>query len=75
MTQATRIRICPQIEDGQTAVVWLKDEERTVMASWYGLANGRVRLVPLNPTYKPITKNVRDVVVQGRVLCVLRYWP
>ena len=71
MKLATRIRTC-QIEDGQTAVVWLKDEEETMIVRWFMLANGRVRLQALDHTRGFIVKNVRDVVVQGRVLCVLR---
>ena len=51
--------------------MWLSDRSETTLKKFY-LENGRVRLQPANPTMGPIYVDPDNVVVQGKVMLVLR---
>ena len=59
------------VEDGQMAVVWLsKQEEATLKKVFY--EGDRVRLQPANADMPPLYVDASEVVIQGRVLGVIR---
>ena len=52
-------------------VAWLKDREETTLK--YYFPEGRtVRLQPANPAYLPITVETDQLVIQGKVIAVVR---
>jgi repressor LexA len=52
-------------------VAWLKDREETTLK--YYFPEGRtVRLQPANPAYLPITVEADQLVIQGKVIAVVR---
>jgi repressor LexA len=57
--------------NGEMVAVWLKDKGETTLKHFY-LENGRVRLQPANPLMAPIYVDPGDVMVQGKVMLVLR---
>jgi repressor LexA len=57
--------------NGEMVAVWLNDRGETTLKHFY-LENGRVRLQPANPTMQPIFVDPSKVVVQGKVMLVLR---
>jgi repressor LexA len=57
--------------NGEMVAVWLSDRSETTLKHFF-LENGRVRLQPANPTMKPIYEDPANVVVQGKVMLVLR---
>jgi repressor LexA len=57
--------------NGDMVAVWLSDRSETTLKKFY-LENGRVRLQPANPTMGPIFVDPDNVVVQGKVMLVLR---
>ena len=57
--------------NGEMVAVWLSDRNETTLKHFY-LENSRVRLQPANPTMGPIYVDPADVVVQGKVMLVLR---
>lgn len=57
--------------NGEMVAVWLKDKGETTLKRFF-LENGRVRLQPANPEYKPIYADPGDVLIQGKVMLVLR---
>jgi repressor LexA len=57
--------------NGDMVAVWLSDRSETTLKKFY-LENGRVRLQPANPTMGPIYVDPDNVVVQGKVMLVLR---
>ena len=57
--------------NGEMVAVWLSDRSETTLKHFY-LENGRVRLQPANPTMGPIFADPGNVVVQGKVMLVLR---
>jgi len=59
------------IENGQMAAVWLKSEEATTLKRVY-FEGRQVRLQPANPTMKPIYVPAEEVVIQGKVVMVIR---
>lgn len=56
-------------DDGQIVVALLDDGSAT-LKTYRRLKNGKVMLIPANPTLKPITLD--SVTVQGRVIGVIR---
>ena len=60
-----------QVENGELAAVWLRDEEETTLKRFY-LEGNQVRLQPANPTMRPMFYPAGDVEVMGKVLCVIR---
>jgi len=57
--------------NGDMVAIWLSDRNETTLKKFY-LENGRVRLQPANPTMGPIYVDPDNVVVQGKVMLVLR---
>ena len=53
--------------DGDTYMVWLKDEGRAMMARVFP-DSGVVRLQPINRTLPPVFKKPCDIEIRGRVL-------
>ena len=60
-----------QARNGEMVAVWLSDRSETTLKHFF-LENGRVRLQPANPTMGPIYADPGNVVVQGKVMLVLR---
>ena len=61
----------PQVSDGDIVVALVGGSEST-LKRLYREGNGRVRLQPANARMKPIVVPAEDVIVQGRVLGILR---
>lgn len=56
-------------DDGQIVVAMLEDGSAT-LKTFRRLKNGRVMLIPANPTLKPMTLD--EVTIQGKVIGVIR---
>lgn len=66
------MRPVKEIRNGEMVAVWLKDVEETTLKYIYK-ENGRLRLQPANPAYKPIIiDQPENVEVQGKVVMVIR---
>lgn len=66
------MRHARQVENGEMAAVWLRDQEETTLKRVYW-EGSRVRLQPANPTMDPIyVDDPRQVEVQGKVVMVVR---
>ena len=61
-------------EDGDTVAIWLKKEQEVTLKKFFAEPN-RIRLEPANSQMKPIYTAPDNVVVQGRVLAVIRRMP
>ena len=60
-----------RVENGEMAAVWLMDREETTLKKVY--YEGReVRLQPANPTMEPFRVPANQVLVQGKVVLVIR---
>ncbi|MCL2149615.1 MAG: transcriptional repressor LexA [Dehalococcoidia bacterium] len=59
------------VENGDLAAVWLKDEKEATLKKFYA-ERGRVRLQPANSGMRPIYTPAANVLVQGRVIGVVR---
>lgn len=58
--------------NGEMVAVWMNSDNETTLKYFYR-ENGRIRLQPANPAYKPIIiDNPKDVEVQGKVVMVIR---
>ena len=62
-------------ENGQMVAVWLSDRDEVTLKKLYQERDGRIRLQPANPLMKPRYVDPENVVVQGRVIAVLRKVP
>ncbi len=60
------------VGDGQMAAVWLREENICTLKRLY-YEGGRVRLQPENPTMEPIFTDEANMLIQGRVVSVLRH--
>ncbi|MBN1920930.1 MAG: transcriptional repressor LexA [Anaerolineae bacterium] len=60
-----------RVENGEMAAVWLMDREETTLKKVY-YEEPEVRLQPANPTMKPIRVPANQVLVQGKVVMVIR---
>jgi len=60
-----------QVENGELAAVWLRDQGETTLKRFY-LEGDRVRLQPANPTMKAMFFPAQNVEVRGKVLLVIR---
>jgi repressor LexA len=58
-------------ENGQMVAAWLKDRQETTLKKIYYEAN-RIRLQPANESMAPICVDPDNLLVQGRVIAVLR---
>lgn len=65
------IEQCETVENGATAVAWLKDEKRTTLKRYYQEGE-KVRLQPANSALAPLYVDARNVQVQGRLIGLLR---
>jgi len=61
----------PAAENGQMVAAWLTDRQETTLKKIYYEAN-HIRLQPANETMKPIYVDSDNLLVQGRVIAVLR---
>jgi repressor LexA len=59
------------VENGELAAVWLRDQEETTLKRFY-LEGSQVRLQPANPTMGPMYFPARNVEIMGKVICVIR---
>lgn len=59
------------VENGQTAAVWLRNEQETTLKKVYREGD-RIRLQPANHTLNPTYHRPDNVDVQGRVVAVIR---
>lgn len=62
----------PHVSNGQMAAVWLRDENICTLKRLY-YERGQVRLQPANPTMDPIFTDESNMMVQGRVVSVIRH--
>ena len=60
-----------QVENGELAAVWLREQEETTLKRFY-LEGEQVRLQPANPTMGPMFFPANNVEVMGKVLLVIR---
>ncbi len=76
MTLVRTARFVPRfIDDGSTFVIWLKDEQETVIRRVFWddrPAPNSVRLQPVNMTLEPYYTSPGNMEIRGRVLCVVR---
>ncbi len=61
----------PRAENGQMVAAWLKDRQETTLKKIYYEPN-RIRLQPANKSMAPIYVDPDNLLVQGRVIAVLR---
>ena len=61
----------PNISNGQMAAVWLRDENICTLKRLY-YEQGQVRLQPENPTMDPIFTDESNMLIQGRVVSIIR---
>ena len=59
------------VNNGETVVAWLKEEEETTLKKFYA-EGGQVRLQPANSTMDPIYCAADNVEVRGKVVSVIR---
>ena len=59
------------VNNGETAVAWLKEEEETTLKKFYA-EGSQVRLQPANSTMDPIYCAADNVEVRGKVVSVIR---
>jgi repressor LexA len=60
-----------QVENGELAAVWIRDQEETTLKRFY-LEGRQVRLQPANPMMQAMYYPAENVKVMGRVVCVIR---
>jgi repressor LexA len=58
-------------ENGEMVAAWLKRDGEATLKRFY-LESGRVRLQPANESMPPIYVDPKDVLIQGKVIGVLR---
>jgi len=61
----------PEVRNGDMVAAWIADREETTLKRFY-LEDGHVRLQPANPTMEPMYFDPRNVVIQGKVVAVIR---
>ncbi|WP_448601375.1 transcriptional repressor LexA [Thermoflexus hugenholtzii] len=61
------------VENGEMAVVWLRDRQATTLKHvYYEPDQRRIRLQPAHPLMQPLVLPEEDVQIQGKVIQVLR---
>jgi len=58
-------------EDGDVVAAWLKDKQEVTLKRFFQ-ETGRICLQPANSQMKPLYVNPEDIVIQGRVIGVIR---
>lgn len=61
-----------EVENGQMAAVWLKSEKEATLKRVFKQDDGKIRLQPANVLMTPMYENAKNVVIQGRVIGVIR---
>ncbi len=61
----------PNVSNGQMAAVWLREENICTLKRIF-YESGQVRLQPENPTMDPIYTDESNMMVQGRVVSIIR---
>jgi repressor LexA len=59
------------VENGDMAAVWLKHEEEATLKKFYA-EGSQVRLQPANSAMRPIYTTAENILVQGKVIGVIR---
>ena len=59
------------VNNGETVVAWLKEEEETTLKKFYA-EGSQIRLQPANSTMDPIYCAAENVEVRGKVVSVIR---
>jgi SOS-response transcriptional repressor LexA len=59
------------VRNGDLAAVWLRDRGQTALRRFY-LEGAQVHLHPDSPLLHPASHPAHNVVVMGKVVCVLR---
>lgn len=68
------LRPVQEAQNGEMVAVWLNDVQQTTLKHFYR-KDGRIILRPANPTMQDIeVKNPAELVVQGRVVMVIRQY-
>ena len=62
----------PSVSNGELAAVWLRDENYCTLKRIF-YERGQVRLQPENPNMAAIYTDEENMLVQGRVVSVLRH--
>ncbi|MGD2079097.1 MAG: S24 family peptidase, partial [Chloroflexota bacterium] len=57
--------------NGEMVAIWLTPDDTTTLKYFYNEGE-KVRLQPANPTMDPIYVKPSDVIIQGKVMMVLR---
>ncbi len=60
------------IQNGDVVACWLKNEQEVTLKKIF-FEDNRIRLQPCNPYMLPFYHDVENILVQGRVIGVLRY--
>jgi len=67
------VKPAARVENGEMAVVWLRDRQATTLKHvYYEPDQRRIRLQPAHPSMKPLVLPEEDVQIQGKVLQVFR---
>ncbi len=67
------VKPAAQVENGEMAVVWLRDRHATTLKHvYYEPERRRIRLQPAHPSMKPLVLPEKDVQIQGKVIQVFR---
>ncbi len=59
------------VENGETAAVWFKDEKEVTLKKIYR-GNNNIRLQPANSQMEPIYVKPENIEIQGKVIAVIR---
>lgn len=60
-------------DDGDMVAAWIKGQEETTL-KYFHSEGKNVRLLPANPAYKPIIRPADDVLINGKVVSVIRLY-
>jgi repressor LexA len=67
------VKHAARVENGEMAVVWLRDRHATTLKHvYYEPERRRIRLQPAHPSMKPLVLPEKDVQIQGKVIQVFR---
>ncbi len=60
-----------EIKNGDMIAAWLSDRDEATLKR-YSFTSGKVKLIPENPNYNPISVKREHLHVRGKVVYVLR---